>query len=351
MTDLIDREAFQARRRKSLGGSEWAMALGCSKWGDPLRLYMLKRGLVSIEETARMEMGQYMEGPLLDWYLNRSRQEDDATLVDSGRQLSARANPPFDFLTGTSDLIVTYDNGGADRTRIVDAKNAGFRAVLDWGEPGTDAIPMDALMQAHAYLYLWPAADQVDFVVLRGMKWPPAIYTVLRDEAHDSIVESALPVLRSLWFDHIQAGIPPEPDFASPFALDSVKALFPARSMQRPDPVTLAPTVRVGAQEVATAELLEAHALLKKIESEAASRAKRVEAAIRGALGENLAGEAAGIIASRIYNKGGHRPAHDVAPYDYLKLKFPKDYERKITQARIAAFLPEVTSKEASENE
>jgi hypothetical protein len=319
----------RAQRQQSIGGSEWAMALGNSKWGDALRLYLIKRGLVVIEESDRMEMGQYMEPVLLQWYL------DSTGAQDLGRQVFLR-HPEHTFLTGNLDLYV----GDGEKEWIVDAKNAGFRAALEWGEPGTDAIPFDALFQAHAYLFLRPNATKVDFVVLRGMHWPPVIYTVARDEAHEDIVDAALPVLSALWNEHIVPQIPPAPDFASEFALGGMKTLFPPQP-EKAAPVALAPQVLVGETFVPTRELAEAYDLLGKIEKESGRRRKLVEAAIRGALANQRAGEIDGIVIDRIYNKGGERPATTIAPYDYLKLKFPADHAPKLTSERIAALLPE----------
>jgi predicted phage-related endonuclease len=322
---ILKREEFLARRVTGIGGSEWAMALGMSKYGDPLRLYLIKRGLLEIEETERMEMGRYMEPTLLQWYVD----SQGVTEVSRGEFVR---HPEHEFLLGNLDQVVKNEH--ADEW-ITDAKNVGFKAVAEWGDEGSDDIPLDALWQAHAYMYLKPKAHKVDFVVLRGGHWPPRIYTVVRD---NDVYQYAVPVLQRLWFDHIVPGVPPSPDFASSFALEGVKAMFPPQP-EKAAPVEIASTINVNGGAVSVSELAEAYDLLGKLEKEAGSRRKKVEAALRSAIGGARAGQVGEIVIDRIFNKGGFRPATEIKPYDYLRIRFPKGYETKITGPRVAALL------------
>jgi putative phage-type endonuclease len=313
-------------RRSAIGGSDIAAILGYSQYKTALNVYLEKRGLVDpMADNARLEMGRYLEEPILKWYL------DTQECRASNREKFVR-HPENTFLAGNLDLSVINEH---EDEWILDAKNLHWRSAAQWGDEQTDEIPMDALFQGHHYLYLCPWAQRVDFVVLKGGNWPPRIFPVLRDA---ELYEVILPRLRAFWFDHVVPGIPPYFDFSDLKTLEAIKALYPPKA-EKVLPVEIQPVVSIAGREVKVSELAEAFDLLKSMGKEIESRQKRVEAALRAAQGDSRAGVVDDIVIERIYNKGGFRPAHEVAPYDYLKVKFPKNYERKITAARVVALI------------
>lgn len=319
-------------RRSAIGGSDVAAILGLSQYKTALNVYLEKRGLVEpMEDNARLEMGRYLESPILQWYL------DSQSVKVSERERFVR-HPEHTFLAGNLDMAVENDHRDE---WILDAKNLHWRSVAEWGDENSDEVPTDALFQAHQYLFLCPWAHRVDFVVLKGGNWPPKVYPVPRDE---EVYQIVLPRLRTFWFDHVLPGIPPAADFSDSKTLAAIKELFPPRAVKT-NPVEIDPEIVISGQAVKVSELGEAYGLLGKIEKETEARKRRVEAALRAALGDSTAGIVDGVTIRKIFNKGGHRPATDIKPYDYIKVEFPKTWEPKITAARITALLEgEVTN-------
>lgn len=324
---MTDREDFLEKRRRGIGGSDVAAILGYSQYATAIDIYLKKRGLVEDSDTQRMEMGRYMEDPILRWYAEANG------LKRRGSRFIQ--HPEYPFLLANLDDEV--ENSAGD-SWPVDAKNVHYKSLADWGDEGTDSLPMDALFQGHHYLFL-TGAHRIDFVVLRGGHWPPRVYPVSRDEEFYPLI---LPKLKSFWFDHVLAGIPPSPDFSDDKTLDAIKKLYPPTA-EKPPAIELPATIDLGAgQFVRTEELLEGFDLLRSMEKQVKGRKDRVEAALRNALADSRAGTIGGIELARIFNKGGFRPATEISPYDYLgQVKFPKNWEKKITGARITALLGE----------
>lgn len=324
----MNREEFLALRRTGIGGSDVAAILGMSKYNTALDVYLDKVGYVENEQdNARLSMGRYFEEPILQWYCDTQ----DVTAVHDSRGRFVR-HPEHQFLIGNIDLAVTNEHGD---TWGVDAKNVHYRVMKEWGEEGSDSMPLDALMQGHHYLFLHPEYSKWDFVALLGGMWPPRIFSVVKSPGFYE--EHVLPKVSELW-QCVQDHTPPAPDFSDPKILDAIKALYPPNVLKA-DPVEIDSLIQIGDRNVAVGELCEAYKLLGAIEKEAESRKDRVDAALRARLGTLPAGRVGEVVVRRIYNKGGSRPATVIKPYDYLRVDFPKNHEFKITSARVNALL------------
>lgn len=318
------REEFLARRQRVIGGSDVAPILGMSKYRTAIDVYNEKRGNVDDSgPTARMAMGNFLEEPLIRWYL----EENPGCELIEGSRGEFVQHPVLAFLGGNLDGRVR--NSFGDQW-IVDAKNVHFRALADWGEEDSDDVPLDALLQAHHYLFLCHEAHKVNFIVLRGGAWPPRVHTVTRDDSFYS--EQVLPILARFWNEHVLPGIPPAPDFTDDKTLDSIKALYPP-TPEKSEPVDLLPMAEVNGRSVPIAQLAEAFVLIREKESELEALKKRMDAALRAHIGPNRSGRAGEAVITRIYNKGGFRPATEIKPYDYLKVTFPKGHQPKLTIA------------------
>jgi putative phage-type endonuclease len=135
-----DREAWLAERRKGLGASDCAAALGLSPYRTPLDLYYEKLGELPPEpETPAMRRGKRREAMVLDEYA----EDRDVTLVE---QVFVR-HPALPWMTATLDGVVPGDDYPRPGV-IVEAKWVGGRMARDWGEPGTDDVPRHVLAQA-----------------------------------------------------------------------------------------------------------------------------------------------------------------------------------------------------------
>jgi len=89
----------------------------------------------------------------------------------------------------------------------VEAKTARGRFADKWGEPGSDAIPTEYLIQTQTQMYVLDL-ERVDVpVLIDGADF--RIYTVSRN---DSLIRVILERLDTLW-DRVQRRDPPAPDW------------------------------------------------------------------------------------------------------------------------------------------
>jgi putative phage-type endonuclease len=119
-------------RKTRIGGSEVAAILGVSPWQSPYSLWHTKRnGWIDYTSTPQQDWGTRLEPALLGWYFDHEGVKysgSDGTYVHRDRDWQL-FNP--DALGYDGDPI--YDV-------VVEAKSA--RRGDDWGQPGTDEIPL-----------------------------------------------------------------------------------------------------------------------------------------------------------------------------------------------------------------
>lgn len=122
-------------RKKGLGGSEIAAVLGESRFATPFDVWLSKTQGWRTEETEDMRRGSFLEDGIAHWYA--SRYGIEGQLTEPGTL--AHATRPVALCT--PDRIV----GGLAR-RLVSIK-APRRGGDLWGEPGTDHVPPEYLLQ------------------------------------------------------------------------------------------------------------------------------------------------------------------------------------------------------------
>lgn len=186
-------------RLRGIGGSDAAAALGLSQFSGKTRylLWLEKTcGIRDAEETEPMFWGKVHEPAILRRYADTTGREL--------RQLAdltwSRDNP---WMFASVDAVANDADG---RLRIVEAKTAATRT--GWGEPGTDEIPVDYLLQAAHYLAVFgDLASVVDVPVLfHGNRLE--IYVVERDRAMErDLIECE----RQFW-ELVRTNTPPEVD-------------------------------------------------------------------------------------------------------------------------------------------
>ena len=125
-----DRTQWLAERRKFIGGSDSAKALGISKWGGPLDVYFDKRGESEpLDDNPAMYWGRVLEPIVRDEYARRSGQ-----CITYGEGILRSEAYPF--------MGANLDGRGADG-RVVEIKTA--RSADGWGDEGSADIPANCL--------------------------------------------------------------------------------------------------------------------------------------------------------------------------------------------------------------
>jgi putative phage-type endonuclease len=123
---------WHAERAKGIGGSDAAAALGLSKWKTPFQLYLEKIGEAEPqEETWEMARGKIMEPLLRQHYADTTGR---AIFVPK----DAIVHPKYSFMRYNPD-------GLSEDGRLQEFKTATFGR--EWGEEGSDAIPIEYLIQ------------------------------------------------------------------------------------------------------------------------------------------------------------------------------------------------------------
>jgi len=199
-------------RRKGIGGSEASAALGLSRYKSPFQLYLEKTG----------EIDEYNDSPVL-----RRGTRFEPILREMYSEITGR--PVVLAPTFQSDVVpfmfVSPDGLAGDR--YLEIKTARNRH--DWGEPGTDEIPQEYLIQVQHGLFVTRllVADVFVAFSLDDIE----LYEVHADpELQDMIIEGE----RAFW-NQVETRTPPElttyEDVVMRYRRSSQKAITATKAM------------------------------------------------------------------------------------------------------------------------
>lgn len=194
-------------RQKGIGASEAAAALGLSRYANatPLDVYLRKVAeevMPQGEETPAQKRGHLLESAVLDFFESDEKGGKLSRLA-AGKSLFSEKYP---FLFATCDAL-TWDKG-----EPVEAKTVGGHMAKEWGEPGTDDVPQEYLIQVTQQMIVTKSRQSYIPVLLPGLEFQ--IYRVELDkELAGMLVEG----LRRFWARVINRE-PPEPRNAADVA-------------------------------------------------------------------------------------------------------------------------------------
>ncbi len=102
------------------------------------------------------------------------------------------------------DVALIGEDGRINASRILECKTANPFAQSDWGDPGSDQVPLSYLVQCVWYMML-TEIDQTDLAVLFG-NTNFRIYAITRDlELEQMVLERTV----SFWENHVLTDTPP----------------------------------------------------------------------------------------------------------------------------------------------
>lgn len=186
-----NRAEWLEARRRGLGGSDAAAAVGLSRWKTPLQLYLDKRGEADdAEENDAMRWGNMLEPVVRQEYANKTGH----TVI---RVPGIVRHPVLSFALANVDGLIPVD------AKILECKTSQNRD--EWGEAGTDQIPQEYALQTQHYLGV-TGYQVCDIAVLFGVR-DFRIYTV---EA-DSELQEMLFAQEAAFWQRVQDGNPPDP--------------------------------------------------------------------------------------------------------------------------------------------
>lgn len=210
-----DHDEWLERRREGIGSSDIAAILGISPWQGPLHVWLDKLGQLNWAGNAATKWGSRFEDDVLEEFI-----EAHPELVVTPKP-GTFADPTAPWRLASLDAEAI----GEDGLSVVEIKTGqGRRAGDEWGEPGTDEIPLYYLTQV-----TW-ACD-----VRRATRWRLA-YLPLDDlENYREYEGNFSPALAAqlrervgAWRDrHILGGVEPTAD-----GLDDTTEILAGRRMQ-----------------------------------------------------------------------------------------------------------------------
>jgi len=174
---MITDEQREARKL-GIGGSDMPIILGLSNYKTPYHLYLEKKGLLDLPkvETEQQFWGNRLESVIRDEFAVRNN-----VIVDTPDTV---IHPFHEFLRANVDgYIREWDS-------VLEVKCSSQFMANEWGDDGTDAIPMSYLVQVAHYCACLNAKEAHIAVLIGGHDYRQFKYT--RDlELEDVIINAA----------------------------------------------------------------------------------------------------------------------------------------------------------------
>lgn len=220
---MLNNQDFTHNRSTFLGGSDIGAILGVSKYRSAMDVWLEKTGKkVDTKDSFALRFGSFAESFIADEYALLTGEH----LVEHSQGL---VHSRYSFCVGHIDRFVLEkkglplfnSDGGLHAKKLLECKTANQYSQSDWGEPGTDAIPLPYLCQCLWYLGITNLSE-IDVAVLLGGS-DLRVYTVTRDLELESLLfeKAAL-----FWTEHVQKDIPPKPQ-----SMTDCQALFQRASI------------------------------------------------------------------------------------------------------------------------
>lgn len=177
-------------RQKGIGGSDVAAICGVSPYRTPLQVWEDKRGtLLPREDNDAMFWGRTLEPVVRQRYTDvtgRPVRVPDGILK----------HPSIEYMLANID-------GFTDDGRLIEIKTTAYST--DWGEPGTDEIPLGYMLQVQHYMIItaFPVADVPVLIGGRDFR----IYEVQEDKE----LQTMLMEKEADFWQMVLSGTPPQP--------------------------------------------------------------------------------------------------------------------------------------------
>ncbi len=207
-THDMPRETWLALRLEGLGGSDAAAACGLSPWKSVYGLWLEKTGEIEAgeEEEKFLKWGRLIEEPVM-----LAAREETGLSIGPHKFMCFNAAYPWAFYD--PDGIVGDDG-------IFEAKTASGKSD-EWGQPGTDEIPMPYLLQVQHGMAVMDRAYAI-LAVSRFGRWPD----IYRVERHDGLIAGLMRKEAAFW-DRVERLQEPPLDWEHPNATAEIQAAYP----------------------------------------------------------------------------------------------------------------------------
>lgn len=201
--------AWLAARKKGIGASDAAVALGMSPYATPLDLYREKTG----ESDAKEVTWEMRRGTLLEPFLV------EAFTTTTGIEV-AEYPCPMQWHPDHPWMYATPD-GRIDADTLVELKTTRHTTRDQLGDEGSDVMPVHWNLQCQHQMAV-TGAKRVHVFVMWGFdqSWHGVV------ARNDRLIDLLIGREREFW-SMVEARMPPLPDFSNPKTYELVKDLFP----------------------------------------------------------------------------------------------------------------------------
>jgi len=222
---MLNNQDFTRERAKYLGGSDLGAILGLSKYRTAVDVWLEKTGKqLSYQDSLPLRFGKFAEAFVAQEYA-----------ILTGHPLvhheDAVTHPQHNYLQGHIDRFIRpsdeplFDAQGKCLAQgLLECKTANPFAKQEWGDAGSDQVPLTYLIQCAWYLLL-TQVPHCDVAVLFGNA-ELRVYQIPRDpELEILLLGHAI----RFWEDHVLKDIPPaamcEADYQHVFAKGSPRTI------------------------------------------------------------------------------------------------------------------------------
>jgi putative phage-type endonuclease len=204
-TEKLTYEEWKALRRKGIGGSDAAAALGLSRWKSPLRLYLEKIGEVESDaDTEAAYWGNILEDIVAKEFERRTGkkvQRVNAILI----------HPKYEWMLANIDRKVVGENA------LLECKTTSEWNKAEWKD---DEIPQEYIFQLQHYLAVTGYEKAYIAVLIGGNKF------IWKEVARDNeLIEMIIEGEKKFW-EKVVSRTPPDLD-GSKDAAEILKYLYP----------------------------------------------------------------------------------------------------------------------------
>jgi putative phage-type endonuclease len=208
-------------RRRYLGGSDIAAVLGISPWRTPVAVWERKTAEVPDEPEAAgkrriFKRGHRWESVVAEMLTERLQAEGHKVeIIGTNRRFVDAVHGMF---AAEIDYEIRLDD--EDDVTNVELKTVHPFAAGDWGESGSDDLPLHYTAQAMWGLGVAPGYRKRCIVAPLFGADEIRVYEVPRD---DATIEAMRTRALDFWNNYVLARVPPPP-----ISLDDLARLFPA---------------------------------------------------------------------------------------------------------------------------
>ena len=139
---LKDRQEWLEHRKRGIGGSDAAAAIGLSRYRSPLDVWMDKTGRAEpkdLSDNDAVRWGTILEGPIADYFAERHPE------LKVRRRNATYVSKSATFMLANIDRLLTDKDGNKG---ILEVKTAGHYMDKDW----QDGPPLEYYTQVSHYL-------------------------------------------------------------------------------------------------------------------------------------------------------------------------------------------------------